>query len=113
MDWNAVKLKDGQNELDCIIKVITDENTTYVTHNYNENEGVYYFALKYKNEITATIVSMNSYKGPREDGWIYIKVIHEFAEPIYVNPSIKVFQSLTEMKDNFNYTWRKEVQKFH
>lgn len=112
MGWDALELK-GQKELDVILEFITDDETTYVTHNYNAQEGVYYFALKYRNEVSATIVSMNSYKGPKEDGWIYFKVIHEFAEPIYVNPAIKVFQALTEMRDGFNYTWRNEVRKLH
>lgn len=113
MNITAIKLKDGQSELDCILSVITDKNTTYVIHNYNASEGVYYFALKYNSEVTATIVSMNSYKGEKEEGWIYFRVIHEFEEPIYINPSIKVFLALSEMKENFNYVWRKEVQKFH
>lgn len=112
MGWDSAKL-NGQSELEVIKDFITDNETTYVAHNYNKQEGVYYFALKYKNEVTATIVSMNSFKGIREDDWIYFKVLHEFAEPIYINPSIKVFQSLTEMKDGFNYAWRNEVQKFH
>lgn len=112
MGWEAIEL-NGQNEFDAIKDFITDNETTYVAHNYNAQEGVYYFALKYKDEITATIVSMNSFKGQREEGWIYFKVIHEFAEPIYVNPSIKVFQSLSEMKDCFNYNWRKKVQELY
>lgn len=112
MGWNSAKL-NGQSELEVIKDFITDNETTYVAHNYNKQEGVYYFALKYKNEVTATIVSMNSFKGIREDDWIYFKVLHEFAEPIYINPSIKVFQALTEMKDGFNYNWRNEVQKLY
>lgn len=64
MGWDAIELHE-QNEFDAIKDFITDDETTYVSHNYNAQEGVYYFALEYKAEVTATIVSMNSFKGQR------------------------------------------------
>lgn len=65
MGWIGKELRNGQSELDCILEEITSKSTTYVTHSYNGLEGVYYIALKYNDEVTATIVSMNSYKGEK------------------------------------------------
>ena len=59
MGWDAVEL-NSNSEFEVILDFVTDDKTTYITHSYNENEGVYYFALKFNDEITATIVSMNS-----------------------------------------------------
>ena len=112
MGWDAIELHE-QNEFDAIKDFITDDETTYVSHNYNAQEGVYYFALEYKAEVTATIVSMNSFKGQREEGWIYFKVIHEFAGPIYISPSIEVYDALTSVNKDFRYNWRKKVQKLN
>jgi len=112
MGWDAVEL-NGNSEFEVILDFVTDDKTTYITHSYNENEGVYYFALKFNDEITATIVSMNSYKGLRENGWIYFKIIHEFAEPIYYNPSKEVVQSLTKINKDFNFNWRNKVNKLY
>lgn len=112
MGWNGLELK-GRTELETILNFITDEETTYVTHSYNEQEGVYYFALKHKDIVTATIVSMNSFKGERENGWIYFKTIHEYAGPIYISPSVEVYDTLTPVDKDFRYEWRKLVRRRH
>lgn len=109
MGWEGIKLENKQTELDCLIEFLTSNDSEYIAHSYNEEEGVYYFALKHKEVVTATVVSMNSFKGEREEGWIYFKVIHEFAVPLYINPSEEVFSKLTYVDDNFNYTWRNRV----
>lgn len=62
MGWFGLEL-NGQTEIETILDFITNEKTIYVTHSYNEQEGVYYIVLKHKDIVTATIVSMNSYKG--------------------------------------------------
>ncbi|MEV9477460.1 hypothetical protein ACOTVS_10065 [Aliarcobacter butzleri] len=111
MGWIGKELENSQSELDCILEEITSESTTYVNHSYNEQEGVYYIALKYNNEVTATIVSMNSYKGEKEEGWIYFKIISEFAGPIYLNPSLEVFNALTKNITPQRYEWRKYVRR--
>ena len=111
MSWIGKELRNGQSELDCILKEITSKSITYVTHSYNEQEGVYYIALKYNDEVTATIVSMNSYKSEKEEGWINFKIIHEFAGPIYLNPSLEVFNALTKITTPQRYEWRKYVRR--
>lgn len=111
MSWIGKELRNGQSKLDCILEEITSKSITYVTHSYNEQEGVYYIALKYNDEVTATIVSMNSYKGEKEEGWINFKIIHEFAGPIYLNPSLEVFNALTKITTPQRYEWRKYVRR--
>lgn len=113
MGWDGIELKDGQSELDCILEEITSSGKLEcIAHSYRKNEGVYYFALKEISTglVFAEIASMNSYMGEREDGWIYFKMIHEGAVPIYIQPSKKVFKALTYMGENFNYQWRAEVK---
>ena len=112
MGWDGLEL-NGRTELETILDFITNEKTTYVTHSYNELEGVYYIALKHKDIVTATIVSMNSYKGEKEEGWINFKTIHECEGPIYINPSIEVFDALTPVDKSSKYEWRKMVRRRH
>lgn len=111
MGWDGVKLEKNESELDCLKKELVSDEISYVAHSYDKNDKVYYFALKHKDNITATIVSMNSYKREREKGWIYFKVIDEEACPIYSNPSKKVFAKLTHSDKNFDYEWRNRVKK--
>lgn len=112
MGWFGLEL-NGRTEIETILDFITNEKTIYVTHSYNEQEGVYYIALKHKDIVTATIVSMNSYKGEKEEGWINFKIIHESEGPIYINPSIEVYDALTPVDKSSKYEWREMVRQRH
>lgn len=112
MGWFGLEL-NGRTEIETILDFITNEKTIYVTHSYNEQEGVYYIALKHEDIVTATIVSMNSYKGEKEEGWINFKIIHECEGPIYINPSIEVYDALTPVDKSSKYEWREMVRRRH
>lgn len=114
MGWDELKLEKNQSEIECLKDYLVGKDTKYVAHSYDRKKGIYYFALKENGIITCTVVSMNSYKGEREEGYIYLKIIPEAIGPIYIKPSKKVFNSLSKKVPSFtsfNYSWRKMVKE--
>lgn len=114
MGWDGLELEKNQSELECLKEYLQSKNTKYVTHSYDRKKGVYYFALRANGIVKCTVVSMKSYKGKREEGYIYFKIIPEAIGPIYIKPSKKVFDSLTKKIPSFSsydYSWRKMVKE--
>lgn len=106
MGWDGFEIKDGQSEIEAILEFIEDDRTKCVAHSYDDESGVYYLALKNGDDVYAKVASTRSYNGEIEDGWLYVKFIHEGAVPIHTNPSKEVLNALTAMGDDYNYEWR-------